>query len=40
MRKAFLDVHELARKEKCSYRTAAFMQAIKRVGDAETQRGN
>ncbi|MCC6573567.1 MAG: glutamate dehydrogenase [Planctomycetes bacterium] len=40
MRRAFMDVHELARKEKCSYRTAAFMQAIKRVGEAETQRGN
>ena len=40
MRRAFIDVHELARKEKCSYRTAAFMQAIRRVGEAETQRGN
>lgn len=40
MRRAFMDVHEMARKEKCSYRTAAFMQAIKRVGEAEEQRGN
>ncbi|HRJ78218.1 MAG TPA: Glu/Leu/Phe/Val dehydrogenase dimerization domain-containing protein [Planctomycetota bacterium] len=40
MRRAFLDVHELARKEKCSYRTAAFMLAIRRVAEAEEQRGN
>ena len=40
MRKAFMDVHTLARQEKCSKRTAAFMLALKRVGEAEQQRGN
>jgi glutamate dehydrogenase (NAD(P)+) len=40
MRRAFLDVHNIARQHKCSYRTGAFMQAIRRVADAEVQRGN
>ena len=40
MRKAFMDVHTLARQEKCSMRTSAFMLALRRVGEAEQQRGN
>lgn len=40
MRKAFMDVHTLARQEKCSKRTAAMILALKRVGEAEQQRGN
>ncbi len=40
MRKGFHDVYELAKKEKTTMRTAAFMVALQRVGDAETQRGN
>jgi glutamate dehydrogenase (NAD(P)+) len=40
MRKAFMDVHTLSRQEKVSMRTAAFMLALKRVGEAEQQRGN
>jgi glutamate dehydrogenase (NAD(P)+) len=40
MRKGFHDVFELSKKEKTSMRTAAFMLALQRVGDAETQRGN
>lgn len=40
MRKAFMDVHTLARREKCSKRTAAMMLALQRVGEAEQQRGN
>jgi glutamate dehydrogenase (NAD(P)+) len=40
MRKAVREVQELAKKEKCSMRTAAFVAAIKRVGEAEAQRGN
>jgi glutamate dehydrogenase (NAD(P)+) len=40
MRRAFVEVSELARQEKCSLRTAAFMLALRRVGEAEKQRGN
>ncbi|MBX3459905.1 MAG: glutamate dehydrogenase [Planctomycetes bacterium] len=40
MRKAYLDVQAMSRQEKCSKRTAAFMLALKRVGEAEQQRGN
>jgi glutamate dehydrogenase (NAD(P)+) len=40
MRKGFMDVVTLARQEKVSMRTAAFMLAIHRVGEAEKQRGN
>ncbi|MCC6466427.1 MAG: glutamate dehydrogenase [Planctomycetes bacterium] len=40
MRRAFAEVEKIQKKEKCSMRTAAFMQAVQRVADAETQRGN
>ncbi|MEE9312564.1 MAG: Glu/Leu/Phe/Val dehydrogenase dimerization domain-containing protein [Planctomycetota bacterium] len=40
MRYAYKDVSTLAKSEKCSMRTAAFMRAMQKVGEAETQRGN